>query len=138
LIEYAKAQINEHPELSADDLYAKLLVHFGSRPSLLRAAAGASIAADPGLLFGLVVAALLWPIVILRDAVTARRRKRTRAEVEVAVRLAAPDRCIDWSPPKAKAHIRRGPEWLGWVLFGLIAWGVLVLMFLGVVVLFVS
>src|SRR5262249_40052691 len=100
LIALAQAQVNEHPNLSANDLYSQLLARYVNEPSLLRAVAGASIAADPGLVYGVLVSALLWPIIILRDAIAARRRERMRAEVEAAVRIVAPDRCVDWSPQK--------------------------------------
>jgi hypothetical protein len=135
LIEYAKAQANETPNLTASDLYAKVLARFGSGPDVIRAAAGASIAADPGFVHGFLIAAVLWPLAILRDAVTARRRERVRAEAEAAVRLAVPDRCVDWPPQQGRRSTARGPAWLGLVCYGLLALGIFVLILMGVMLL---
>jgi hypothetical protein len=131
-------QANETPNLTASDLYAKVLARFGSGLDVIRAAAGASIAADPGFVCGFLIAALLWPLVILRDAGTARRRERVRAQAEAAVRLAVPDRCVDWPPQKARRSTARGPAWLGLVCYGLLAWGILVLILMGVMLLVVQ
>jgi hypothetical protein len=58
LIDYAEAQFKNRPNLSANDLYMEMLKRIDDGTSALRAAAGASIAADPGLVYGLLVAAV--------------------------------------------------------------------------------